>query len=1365
MEITTNADDGYLGLSYASSQPTALVRMFTGSVVVATGDVDLRATTATTLTMRTEVSNDGDVAGISASFGKTQSLARAAVAAGAAVTAHDLTLLADAVRTISHVVIAGGFSKSEKAGVGAVLAVGYYVQAAEAVLAGTVTTTGDVLVETHSHEIANNTQAFGSVTAQPAGQNGTGNGIEKSTNDTVGSLDPKVDADGRTVDPKGGAAQKFTIGAAIALLESENKAASWIDDGAYLSVGGSLKVKSLAEAKPRASAVAAATGTGGGTSGTAIGGAVIWSKLGNQATSFVGYNAVVDVAHVLELDATATVSSPVAALDPTIDLASLGDTYDDAKAAGAKVATALDGVAAYLAPSLADKDKIATSYVHAAVGGGSKTALSGGVNYLEIYSMAATGIAPGARVNQRGLTAGSDQDVVLDARSTFETATVAGLESALVLPTGGVAGAAQKAGGGYASALIADNYARSYIDDRATVKAARDIKLDALTDSKVLNVAKQGATGDGLTIEGVFGIVVLDHETLAFVEDRATVDAGRDIGLTAQDRNLVVNVAGAKALSSDDAIGVAVAVTLMRTPDVMTDRADLDDDGEPVAGSSIRAFIGDAAQEMGSIGTGGIVGKVTAGGAVTVKAVSDPAHNEIWTAAVAGAGPAPAGGGPAKGTNLSKPSDSTGSQPIDVSVAGGAAINVYNVHAIAYVRDIDVVAAGELRVEASAAALVVASAGASLTGANKSVGATFALNVVHPTVQVFAAFTELRSANLSLIATSNVTALSFETTTLDVGMGATGITVAVAVNLVVAGSNVQAWFGDAVTLHPTGDVLVQAISTLDIIASAGTASFSKGSSFAVGAAVTLVFADSTAIANIRLAVDTAGGVAVAANSDLRIRAFAGIDGGTDRRPPPTTAPAGQIVVVVADSFAEADITDAAIVSGAAVSIAATSKLREVAAAIGDASSGAGGKDAAVATSVLDSAAHAKLTGGAAVTAAGALSVKREEHRRRQDDRRRRLRGDRWRLRDRGRHAADRGLHRHDRAGQRRQRARRGRVRRRARDRRQGEHGRRDNRTRRRRTPARRATPRRRTAMSRSPAPWRSRSSTTRRPRTSPAARRSRSRRAASSASRRARSTRRRRPPTPRRRPADPGIGVAVAIALTNVPTRAYAGSVANLTASALVIEAVDDSAATYEVIAKSGASPSTGTVIAGALALHLLTTDTSAVLPAASSVAVAGADVTLSATSKSTSTVKALPAPGSGTGTGTGVGASVAVHVVNDTTTAALEPTAALTGADDLTLTASSADTMTTEAQSGVSAGTAITGAFAISISNVKTDATIGAGSPLVIDGALSATAPAERDRRDDGQGRSGRDGPGCRPRARADARRAPRDGDDRAVR
>src|SRR6185503_11133112 len=89
-----------------------------------------------------------------------------------------------------------------------------------------------------------------------------------------------------------------------------------------------------------------------------------------------------------------------------------------------------------------------------------------------------------------------------------------------------------------------------------------------------------------------------------------------------------------------------------------------------------------------------------------------------------------------------------------------------------------------------------------------------------------------------------------------------------------------------------------------------------------------------------------------------------------------------------------------------------------------------------------------------------------------------------------------------------------------------------------------------------------------------------------------------------------------------------------------------------------------------------------------------------------------------------GIGASVALNLVDDTTTALVSDSASVSGRD-LTLRASAAHDMSTDAQTGASGGgVSIAPAVAVALSNITTTATVAAGTPLDLStGSFSATA------------------------------------------
>ena len=198
------------------------------------------------------------------------------------------------------------------------------------------------------------------------------------------------------------------------------------------------------------------------------------------------------------------------------------------------------------------------------------------------------------------------------------------------------------------------------------------------------------------------------------------------------------------------------------------------------------------------------------------------------------------------------------------------------------------------------------------------------------------------------------------------------------------------------------------------------------------------------------------------------------------------------------------------------------------------------------------------------------------------------------------------------------------------------------------------------------------------------------------------------------------VGVGAAIGVVDADSVASVGGSAILNAGNVILTALMP-ASTYDTEATSGASGSgSGISVAGSLAINVTKISDEALVDSGAP-NVNGANLALTATSTSTSTAKAM-AKQSGGGS-VGVGASFALNVVNDTTMAGLADGADLTNAHNLTLLATTVDTTVTEAQTGAAGGIAISPSVAITIENVTTQASIGTGSLLTLTGTLSATA------------------------------------------
>ncbi len=604
VNVSVQSPEPYLGVTYGSSSPTAEIVVEEGVAISAVEDVEVSAAAGNTLSVSTAVPDASEIVHFSISYAKARTTSIVDLQAGSSVTAQNASFRADNSNSYSNTASAEGFTASSGPGLGATFVLGSYHSSATAEVAAAVNVSGDLTIAAESIDIQNENRAFGqisdSLTTTPFLQ-----ALEEFlARIDIGALigsDTEIDA--TAIIPN------VTVGAAVVLTETENKAAALLNDGAFVTVGDTLTIDSFAEEHYQASAVGNATDS----DSVGIGGAVAVSKLGNQATSFIGPNAVVDAVTDVILESAAVATNPIPVFDPSVTLDPvsgatgtdrIGDEYDRAAAVSNGFAAAFDGLGAFLAPSLADATALGSSFVHA--GGvlpAGEVAIAGGVNILDVYNQAASGIAAGAKVNQRELPDSEVQDVEIRSHGTVQLAVLGGLDSAINLDTPGPGTA--DAVGGYFNGLFADNYSRSYIDDRATVDAARNVDVESRTDNNLLSVVEAGSEGESVGINGAGSLVILGQESLAYIEDRADVRAGADVILDAENGGVIVNSAGGVPSGTNVGVGASGAFTLMREARALDEGSDEELDGH----SKTQAFIGDALAPVGRLGTGGETGE------------------------------------------------------------------------------------------------------------------------------------------------------------------------------------------------------------------------------------------------------------------------------------------------------------------------------------------------------------------------------------------------------------------------------------------------------------------------------------------------------------------------------------------------------------------------------------------------------------------------------------------------------------------------------------------------------------------------------------------------------------------------------------
>ena len=209
-----------------------------------------------------------------------------------------------------------------------------------------------------------------------------------------------------------------------------------------------------------------------------------------------------------------------------------------------------------------------------------------------------------------------------------------------------------------------------------------------------------------------------------------------------------------------------------------------------------------------------------------------------------------------------------------------------------------------------------------------------------------------------------------------------------------------------------------------------------------------------------------------------------------------------------------------------------------------------------------------------------------------------------------------------------------------------------------------------------------------------------------------------------------GVGVAVAIGVVGAETRAVLKDTGSLGAvGGIAINATMAADSAFAVSALSGVGDTTQTGVAGALAIHVVQTDVEALLRngAGPGIALNGSDIAFTASAATHSVTTALPKADPGGSSSLGVGASVALAILDNDTSAAIATNAVLADADALTLSARATHVAETHAKGAAeatgNAATVLTPVVAISLLFNDTDAAIGTGGRLDIDGDLALSA------------------------------------------
>ena len=211
-----------------------------------------------------------------------------------------------------------------------------------------------------------------------------------------------------------------------------------------------------------------------------------------------------------------------------------------------------------------------------------------------------------------------------------------------------------------------------------------------------------------------------------------------------------------------------------------------------------------------------------------------------------------------------------------------------------------------------------------------------------------------------------------------------------------------------------------------------------------------------------------------------------------------------------------------------------------------------------------------------------------------------------------------------------------------------------------------------------------------------------------------------------------GVGAAVALNVGTLTNQAVIDDGSSVTAKGVSVSALMPSTGStsdaFGASATSGAG-ATNVGVAGSLAVNVVVNTVAAQMDGqttGTSVNAGGGDVQVEAANAATSTVSSgATVSGSGSNAKVGVGASVGVNVVVDTTTAEVGDGVALTGVDNLAITANAGYTLSTSVTGGASgASVNITPLASVAVDLNTTTASLGSsGTGLSLAGTLTDQA------------------------------------------
>ncbi|MDA9487916.1 leukotoxin LktA family filamentous adhesin [Bradyrhizobium sp. CCBAU 11361] len=418
---------------------------------------------------------------------------------------------------------------------------------------------------------------------------------------------------------------------------------------------------------------------------TAISAAVAWGNFTHNSNAYVGNGTLINAANI--------------AVDATTELP-ITNTWLKWDGLGA--------VLSHLNGNLGVGGNILTSYANATADAGDTIGIAGSLNHFVVNNNTTAWVAGSASLTATCATAacgsgtgwsvGMDNGDVHTYNASIQiaaTTTTASIDAAGNVGTLGFLFGNTSGGSSVGGALNLVQFNTNTIagvSDRATLRAADDIAVNAITSDRFVAVAPSSGKAAGtLALNGITSLGFLNNTTHASISSQATVYAPT-VGILAQQDLSVVTLSGAMSYngSGGSAVGLSVAYLGANT-DTSAYIGDNHSDIRPGVFSANDPFAGTSGGS-GAVNVDNLTLSATTSGRITAAAVaaavSDPASSNFSDKAGA-AGAASTGGTAGVTTAAGKIGSTSGSSTsgFSLDLAGSSSVSDVSLGTSAYIKN------------------------------------------------------------------------------------------------------------------------------------------------------------------------------------------------------------------------------------------------------------------------------------------------------------------------------------------------------------------------------------------------------------------------------------------------------------------------------------------------------------------------------------------------------------------------------------------------------------------------------------------------------------------------------------------------------